>query len=155
MTDETGEKLPNAGRNGNVPPVDKQFKKGYDPRRNLRGVPKDAIEARKFFRKIGAELLTIKEKDANGESVEYDITRLEAAVRLKFGSRAPKDFETILKAMFPGLLKDEVDVTSGGERIEPIDNERFARAFATLADALRESVSGKRSGENSKVDTAK
>jgi hypothetical protein len=92
--------------NGNLQP----FKKGYDPRRNMRGVPKDAIEARKFFRKIGAELLTIKEKDANGEAVEYDITRLEAAVRLKFGSRAPKDFETILKAMFPGLLKEEVDI---------------------------------------------
>jgi hypothetical protein len=91
------------------------MKKGYDPRRNLRGVPKDAIEARKFFRKIGAELLAIKEKGETGESVEYEITRLEAAVRLKFSSRAPKDFETILKAMFPGLLKDEVDVTSGGK----------------------------------------
>ena len=93
----------------------KPLKKGYDPRRNLRGVPKDAIEARKFFRKIGAELLTIKERQANGEDVEYELTRLEAAVRLKFSSKAPKDFETILKAMFPGLLKDEVDVTSGGE----------------------------------------
>ena len=93
------------------------LKKGYDPRRNLRGVPKDAIEARKFFRKIGAELLTIKERQANGEDVEYELTRLEAAVRLKFSSKAPKDFETILKVMFPGLLKDEVDVTSGGEAL--------------------------------------
>lgn len=93
----------------------KPFKKGYDPRRNLRGIPKDAVEARKFFRKIAAELLTIKEKGKNGETVEYEISRLEAAVRLKFSSRAPKDFETILKAMFPGLLKDEheVKVTTG------------------------------------------
>jgi len=97
----------------------KPFNKGYDPRRNLRGVPKDAIEARKFFRKIGAELLRIKERQENGEAVEYDISRLEAMVRLKFSSKAPKDFETILKAMFPGLLKDEVDVTSGGEALKP------------------------------------
>lgn len=86
----------------------KPFKKGHDPRRNLRGVPKDAIEARRFFRRIGAELLKLPNSDE-------EITRLEALVRLKFGSKAPKDFETILKAMFPGLLKDEheVKVTTG------------------------------------------
>ena len=97
------------------------FKKGvYSPRRNLRGVPKDAIEARKFFRRIGAELLRIKEKQENGEDIEYEITRLEAAVRLKFSSRAPKDFETILKALYPGLLKDEIDLTSGGEKLNGV-----------------------------------
>lgn len=103
------------------PSPENRLKKGYDPRRNLRGVPKDAIEARKFFRKIGAELLRIKEKQENGETVEYDITRLEAAVRLKFSSKAPKDFETILKALYPGLLKDEIDLTSGGEKITVIE----------------------------------
>lgn len=98
------------------------FEKGvYSPRRNLRGVPKDAIEARKFFRKIGAELLRIKEKQENGETVEYDITRIEAAIRMKFSSKAPKDFETILKALYPGLLKDEIDLTSGGEKITVIE----------------------------------
>lgn len=92
------------------------FKKGvYSPRRNLRGVPKDAIEARKFFRKVGAELLRIKEKQESGETVEYDLTRLEAMVRLKFSSKAPKDFETILKALYPGLLKDEVEHSGGQE----------------------------------------
>src|SRR3990170_4478613 len=86
-----------------------------DPPRNLRGTPKDAITARKLFRQIAAELLTIHEKNEKGEPVEYDITRLEAAIRLKFGSRAPKDFETILKAMFPGLLKDELDINQSGD----------------------------------------
>src|SRR3990172_1200492 len=106
-----------AGESLETPPKPGTFKKGYDPRRNLRGTPKDAITARKLFRQIAAELLTIHEKNERGETVEYDITRLEAAIRLKFGSRAPKDFETILKAMFPGLLKDELDVTSGGEAL--------------------------------------
>jgi hypothetical protein len=122
MTDEThspaADSLP-------AKPNGKPFVKGYDPRRNLRGTPKDAITARKLFRQIAAELLTIREKNERGEAVEYDITRLEAAIRLKFGSRAPKDFETILKALFPGLLKDEVDVTSGGKAIVEIVNPKI------------------------------
>lgn len=96
----------------------KPFKKGYDPRRNLRGTPKDAITARKLFRKIAAELLTIHEKNESGEAVDYELTRLEAMIRLMLSSKAPKDRETVLKAMFPGLLKDEVDVTSGGQTIK-------------------------------------
>jgi hypothetical protein len=38
-------------------------------------------------------------------------------IRLKFSSRAPADFVTLLKALAPGLLKDELDVTSNGERL--------------------------------------
>jgi hypothetical protein len=92
----------------------KPFKKGYDPRRNLKGVPAEAIAARKLIRKIGAELIHIKEG-----ATEYDITRAEAMIRLMFGSKAPKDKEMLLKALWPGLLKDEVDVTSGGEPLKP------------------------------------
>jgi len=95
----------------------KPFKKGYDPRRNLRGVPKDAIEARKMIRKIGAELLTIKEKGENGEVIEYELTRYEAMVRLMYSSRNPAEKIALLKALSPGLLKDEIDLTSGGEKI--------------------------------------
>lgn len=115
MTDETrsstAESLPEKQRG-------KPFQKGYDPRRNLRGTPKDAITARKLFRKIAAELLTIREKNESGEAVDYELTRLEAMIRLMLSSKAPKDRETVLKAMFPGLLKDEVDVTSGGQTIK-------------------------------------
>jgi hypothetical protein len=117
----------------------KPFVKGYDPRRNLRGTPKDVIAARKLIRKIAAELLTVKE---NGG--EYEITRLEAAIRLKFGSRAPKDFETLLKALYPGLLKDEIDVTSDGEPLIPVlpDEERLAR-MKQLAILIADEVRGK------------
>ena len=95
----------------------KPLVKGYDPRRNLRGVPKDAIAARKSIRKIGAELLHIKEKQENGEIVEYDITRFEAMVRLMFSSKSPVDRQTLLKALAPGLLREEMDITSGNEKI--------------------------------------
>jgi hypothetical protein len=95
----------------------KPFKKGYDPRRNLKGVPRDAVEMRKAIRKVAAELLTVKERQEDGSIVEYDLTRLEALIRLKFSSKAPADFITILKALAPGLLKDELDLTSGGEQL--------------------------------------
>lgn len=94
------------------------FKKGYDPRRNMKGVPRDAIEARKVIRKIGAELLTIKEKNESGEVIEYELTRYEAMVRLMYSSRNPAEKIALLKALSPGLLKDEVDVTTGGDALK-------------------------------------
>ncbi len=112
MTDEGSKTAENVRKPGGIP-----FKKGYDPRRNLRGVPKDTIKGRHLIRKIGAELIHIKERQDNGENVEYDITRVEAMIRLMFSSRAPADKQTLLKALWPGLVKDEVDVTSGGEKI--------------------------------------
>jgi hypothetical protein len=90
----------------------KPFVKGYDPRRAVARVPKTSVKARELFRRIGAELMRIKERNEAGETVEYDITRIEAAIRMKFSSKAPKDFETILKALYPGLLKDEIDQQS-------------------------------------------
>lgn len=98
----------------------KPFVKGYDPRRAVARVPKTSVKARELFRRIGAELMRIKERNEAGETVEYDITRIEAAIRMKYSSKAPKDFETILKALYPGLLKDEIDLTSGGEKIDGV-----------------------------------
>lgn len=94
------------------PPPKGAFKKGYDPRRNTKGTPKDAITARKFIKQIGQELIAFK--DAEGEG---DITRLYLLVRSMYASRNPRHAEILLKAQFPGLLKDEVDVTSGGKPI--------------------------------------
>lgn len=100
LADDTVKKLPSG----------KPFKKGFDPRRNLKGVPKDAIAARHLIRKIGAELIHIREKTETGETVEYDIERAAAMIRLMFSSKAPKDKETLMKALWPGLLKDEVNI---------------------------------------------
>jgi hypothetical protein len=98
MTDETrpsGDSLEKPTKPGT-------FKKGYDPRRNLRGTPKDAITARKLMRKIAAELLQLP--NGGGE-----ITRVEAMLTAMFSSKAPADRQNILKALWPGLLKDEVE----------------------------------------------
>lgn len=92
----------------------KPFMIGYDPRRNLKGVPKTAIKGREMIRKIGAELVRVSEKviTADGQAVEiaYDITRLEGMVRLMYTSKAPQDKQTLLKALFPGLVVDELEL---------------------------------------------
>ena len=86
------------------------FKPGFDPRRNLRGVPKDAIAMRKMLRKIAAELVAIK--DDEGKQVE--VTRLYARARLAFSSRNYKEFEMVLKALYPELLRENVDLNVAG-----------------------------------------
>ena len=89
------------------------FEKG-DPRINRKGVPRDAIEMRHMFRAIAGEI--VKLKDEGGRGVE--VSRLYARARLLFSDRNWKSFELALKAMYPGLLREEVDVTSGGEKIK-------------------------------------
>jgi hypothetical protein len=43
-----------------------------------------------------------------------------------------------------GKPQQQLDVTSNGETITPkVDHERFDRAISSLADAVRESISGK------------
>jgi hypothetical protein len=74
------------------------FKKGYDPRRNLRGVPKDTIKGRALIRKIGAELIRIGDKDG-----DYEITRAEAMIRLMYSSKAHADKKALIDALWPGL----------------------------------------------------
>ena len=91
----------------------KPFVKGYDPRRNLKGVPKDAIAARKFWRKIAAEIIKMKDEGGN----EFEVTRYYARARLAFSRSNYKEFEMVNKIMYPGLLKDEVDLTTGGEKV--------------------------------------
>jgi hypothetical protein len=107
MTSETGDKLETPKKKGT-------FVKGYDPRRNLRGVPKDTIKGRALIRKIGAELIHIEDKAA-GES--YDITRAEAMIRLMYSSKAPADKKALIDALWPGLLVQKLDITSNDETI--------------------------------------
>ena len=94
-------------------PSGKPFVKGYDPRRNLRGVPKDTIKGRALIRKIGAELIKISDPALG----DYEITRAEAMIRLMYSSKQPADKKALIDALWPGLLKQEIDVTTGGEKI--------------------------------------
>ena len=107
---------PNPNQSGLVP-----FVKG-DPRINRTGIPSTAIEVRRLIQAIGAQKLPLpqSEQDKAARKRKKYITRLEALLTAMFSSRAPADKQTILKGGYPGLLKDEVDVTSGGEKITGI-----------------------------------
>ena len=86
----------------------KPFVKGFDPRRNLKGVPRDAVLMRQHMRKIAAELLG---KD------ETEMTRLDAMLRQLFTSRNPAHNKLALQVLDPKILQEHVDVTTGGEAL--------------------------------------
>jgi hypothetical protein len=85
------------------------FKKGYDPRRNMKGMPKDAIAVRKMIRKLASELITTKE---GGKSRE--VTRLQKLVLGMLGSDSPVDRVNILKALYPELFEEKLNIKNSG-----------------------------------------
>ena len=93
------------------PPKSAQFKKGFDPRRNLKGVPKDAVAMRQHMKKIAAEII-------GGD--ETAMTRLDAMLRQLWTSRNPAHNKLALQVLDPKILQEHVDVTSGGQRVELI-----------------------------------
>ena len=108
--EDTAEILPIDPRLANLK-KGKAFKKGFDVRRNLRGVPKGTAEFRTHMRKIAAELIG---KD------ETEMTRYEAMCRMFFSSRNPAHNKLALQVLDPKILTEQVDVTSGGQAITSI-----------------------------------
>jgi len=105
------------------PPKSGQLKKGFDPRRNLKGVPKDAIAMRKHMRMIAAELIG---------SGDTEMTRLDAALRQLWTSRNPAHNKLALQVLDPKILTEQVDITSDNKAINPVviyipDNGRDKR----------------------------
>ncbi len=104
MTEDTGKKQRVGYKN---PPKETQFKKG-DKRINRLGRPKSFDAVRKLAQKIAAEELNSTDGDV--------ITRIEALLRVMSTSRNPADRKLFLEYAF-GKPKEEVDVTSGGEKL--------------------------------------
>jgi hypothetical protein len=102
MTDEPT----NTGESLDKPPKKGTFVKGFDPRRNIKGVPKDTLLMRKHMRQIAAELIG---KD------ESEMTRLDAMLRQLWTSRNPAHNKLALQVLDPKILTEQVDVTNTGE----------------------------------------
>lgn len=83
------------------------FKKG-DSRINRKGRPKDFDKLRELVKSIGHEAHPSGEGD----------TVVSEKIRRMYASDNPRDSEIIL-AYGWGKVKDEVDVTSGGEKLQP------------------------------------
>jgi hypothetical protein len=86
-------------------------------------------------RRVGGENETWE-----GEWVEVELYDAQAALR------------DVLK--MHGKFVDKVDVTSGGEKIEPkVDDAKFDRAILALTNALGEILSNKGTGADGALDT--
>ncbi len=105
----SAENLPNKGN----------FKKGYDPRRWMHGAPKkpkDKKKAEELLLHVIWDVLSEEIKNpTNGESID----RLRAMIRSMTTSRQSADKQAILDRI-AGKVMQNVDVTSGGEKITKI-----------------------------------
>ena len=109
-------------------PRGKPLAKGFDPRRNIKGVPKDTLLMRKHMRLIAAELLG---KD------ETEMTRLDAMLRQLWTSRNPAHNKLALQVLDPKILQNHFDLTSAGQPIQIEAVEAFDYDAAVAAIAAR------------------
>jgi hypothetical protein len=110
------------------------FKKGYDPRRNVKGVPRDAVLMRQHMRKIAAELL--------GKEGE-EMTRLDAMLRLLFTSRNPAHNKLALQVLDPKILEEVTKQELTGETkviIEYADNNSNPAQITSGADTDKDAA---------------
>ena len=122
MTDDptkTGESL-------DKPPKKGTFAKGFDPRRNIRGVPKDTLLMRKHMRTIAAELIG---KD------ETEMTRLDAMLRQLWTSRNPAHNKLALQVLDPKILTESVDVTNSDGSFKPPEIINIIKTYEKPPDA--------------------
>lgn len=80
------------------------LKKGYDPRRNTKGAPDTTAQIRKQIKELAS--MTTEVKGEGGKKVK--LTLLENLLLDMLNSASAQDRQNILKAMYPGLLVDEV-----------------------------------------------
>ncbi len=106
----------------------KKFKKGFDPRRNVRGVPSDAIAMRQHIKQIASELIG---------SGSTEMTRLDAMLRQLFSSRNPAHNKLALQVFDPKILQGHLDLTSAGQPIQIEAVEAFDYDAAVAAIAAR------------------
>jgi hypothetical protein len=93
------------------------FEKGKpDPRRNVKGVPKDIIELRHLAKNVLAEQL---EMPATAGRKAQRVRRLVAMLRRMTSTNNPAAWRDVIKLAYPGALVDEVDVKSDGKALAP------------------------------------
>ena len=92
------------------------FKKGYDPRRWMKGAPKkpkDKKRAEELLEHIIWDVLSEEIRNpSNGESID----RLRAMIRSMTTSRQSADKQAILERI-AGKVVQDIDLTSGGEAL--------------------------------------
>ena len=112
---------------------------------------KDAAESAGVWYETFNNWIKLGEASKSGQYFQFfqDVRKAEAQCRLNMtrviqSAVAKGDWkaaEAYLRRRDRANWGDNVDVTSNGESVKPIDDERFNRAISTLADAVREGLS--------------
>lgn len=115
-TSNTGAKQAKKGRGSNLPEDGKetQFKKGYDPRRNMKGRPKAFDQWRELAQDVLQQVATNqvgKPLMWNGEEITF------AEFVLLTWALDKKQQEKIIEAAF-GKVPDGLDITSKGGKLK-------------------------------------
>ena len=135
------------------PPKDTRFGGPRAPRRGTK--PKSFDALRKLMQTKAGEIAMEVDKDGNTRPIMRDgkpITNAEMFVEAWMKDR--KQRKSFAEFAW-GKPKEEIDVTTNGKDIEPkVDDERFNRAISTLADAVRESISGTGTKRDSSMDAS-
>jgi hypothetical protein len=126
------------------------FKKG-DPRINRNGRPR----AFDKLRALTIDMFTKPALDSVGNKIYIEnkpVTIIEYILWKMIHSKDPRDVRYALEIAY-GKVPDKIDITSAGASIKQ-DDRKFDRAISTLADAIRESLSGKDSQSDSSMDAS-
>ena len=100
----------------------------------------------KLIKKIKSKVTTHIGKKETDEDVEIIETELELY---------PADSSLQFLAKLSGLVTEKVDVTTKGEKVNADADDRYDRSISTLADALREILSGEGTGTDSDLAASK
>jgi hypothetical protein len=84
-----------------------------DPRINRKGVPSNVVAVRNLIRGILSETVVLVDK----EKRQVIVSKLEKLIEDMLESPHSADRQSMLKAAYPGLLKDEVDHNVKGKII--------------------------------------
>jgi hypothetical protein len=131
-----------------------------DARINRRGrLISDMTALKKEYQKVWSEIMFVEAMDENGRPIldkktgkpkmvpavdditGEKLTRLTARLRVSTSSRNTQEFQTALAYAF-GKPKEEMDITSAGQPIGQIDEIQHNRAIHSLAETIREIISG-------------
>lgn len=95
------------------------FRKGFDPRRWMSGAPKKPKDKKKAEELLEHVIWDVLSEEITNPNTGEAIDRLRAMVRSMTTSRQSADKQAILDRI-AGKVKQDVDVTSNGEGLQPV-----------------------------------
>jgi len=122
----TGKKLGKRGQS--EASKEARFKKGYDPRRNMKGRPKAFDGFRRLAVDIGEQIATTK----NGIPLLWNKQEVTWAEFILLSWLTDKKYMENFCTVAYGKVPERLDLTSEGEKINTNENEIYERIMARI-----------------------